>query len=253
MALGAGRTGAHLGPALSCIEILAVLYGHVLRLDIDNPSWSDRDRFIASKAHCVLAHYAALAEAGFIPRELLVTFEKRGSILACHPAMNAKLGLEYSGGSLGMAFGFAIGLALDASQKGRKHRVFVLLGDGELDEGSNWEGFMCASHLHLNNLVAVIDRNQLQYDGLTEEIMSLDNLSAKTRAFGWETIEINGHDLSQLLEALEARPIARPLAVIANTIKGKGVSFMENVKEWHHSVLSQTQFDQAVKEIAGTV
>lgn len=249
MALGAGRNGAHLGPAMSCIEIMATLYGHVLRFDKNNPSWNDRDRFIASKAHCVLAHYTALAEAGFISREELSTFEKNGTNLAGHPSMNMALGLEYSGGSLGMAIGVAVGMALNAKRKSRTNRVFVLLGDGELDEGSNWEGFMAGAHFKLDNLVVIVDKNQLQYDGPTEEIMALGNLAAKMRAFGWYTTEIDGHDLGQLLEAFEARPEDCPLAIIANTVKGKGVSFMENVREWHHSTLTQAQHDQAAREV----
>lgn len=249
MALGAGRNGAHLGPAMSCMEIMAALYGRVLRLDKNNPLWIDRDRFLASKAHCVLAHYTALAEAGFISREELATFEKNGTRLAGHPSMNPELGLEYSGGSLGMAIGVAIGMAVDAKRRGRANRVFVLLGDGELNEGSNWEGFMAAPHLKLDNLVAIVDKNQLQYDGPTEEIMALGDLGAKMRAFGWQTSEIDGHNLDRLVETLESRPEGRPLAVIADTVKGKGVSFMENVREWHHSTLTQAQYDQAVMEV----
>lgn len=249
MALTAGRNGAHIGPAMSSMEIMAVLYGHVLRIDSDNPAAADRDRFIPSKAHCVLALYTALAEAGLLSDTDLVTFEKNGSFLTGHPSMNPKCGIEYSGGSLGMALGVCIGMALDAKQKKRDHRVFCLLGDGELDEGSNWEGFMSAAHFQLDNLVAIIDKNILQYDGPTEEIMALGDLGAKLQAFGWTVREVNGHDLGQLLEALGSSAAGRPLAVIANTVKGKGVSFMENVREWHHSTLSQAQYDQAVAEV----
>jgi transketolase len=238
---------------MSAMEIMAVLYGRVLRLDKNNPTWPERDRFIASKAHCVLAHYAALAEAGFISREELATFEKNGTRLAGHPAINLALGLEYSGGSLGLAIGVAVGLALDAKRKGRGHRVFVLLGDGELDEGSNWEGFMAAAHFKLDNLVAVVDKNRLQYDGPTEDIMALGDLGAKMRAFGWQVAEVDGHDPGELAEALESRPEGRPLAVIANTVKGKGVSFMEDVRDWHHSSLSQAQYDQAAQEVREAV
>lgn len=249
MALGAGRNGAHLGPALSAMEIMAVLYGSVLRLDKNNPAWVERDRFIASKAHCVLAHYTALAEAGFISQEELATFEKNGTRLAGHPAMNLDLGLEYSGGSLGMALGVAIGMAWEARRKGRSHRVFVLLGDGELNEGSNWEGFMAAAHFKLDNLVAIVDKNQLQYDGPTEEIMALGDLTAKLAAFGWRVAPVDGHDPAALLEVFESQPDGRPLAVVADTVKGYGISFMENMREWHHGVLTQAQYDQAVAEI----
>lgn len=249
MALGAGRHGAHLGAALSSMEIMAVLYGQVLRLDREQPSWPERDRFIASKGHCVLSLYAALAEAGFISKETLSTFGKNGSCLAGHPCMDLSLGLEYSSGSLGMGLGVSVGMALDARQKGRAHRVFVLLGDGELNEGSNWEGFMAGGHYKLDNLVAVVDRNGLQLDGPTEDIMALGDLGAKLKAFGWNVKEIDGHDIGQLLAALEEKNEGRPLAVIANTVKGKGVSFMENVKEWHHAALNQAQYDQAVQEV----
>lgn len=249
MALGAGRHGAHLGAAMSSMEIMAALYGRVLRFDPANPAWPDRDRFIASKGHCVLSLYAALAEVGFLSRETLATFGQNGSCLAGHPCMNMDLGLEYSSGSLGMGLGVSVGMALDARQKGRAHRVFVLLGDGELNEGSNWESFMAGAHYKLDNLVAIVDRNQLQLDGPTEEIMALGDVAAKIAAFGWNVKELDGHDIGQLLSALEAKNEGRPLAVVAHTVKGKGVSFMENVKEWHHAALNQAQYDQAVQEV----
>ena len=250
MALGAGRHGAHLGPALSCMEIMATLYGRLLRLDPKNPAWPERDRLLVSKAHCVLALYTALSEAGFLKPEELAGFEKSGSDLAGHPTWAPAQGLEYAGGSLGQALGVGLGRALAAKGRGQGHRIFVLLGDGELNEGSNWEAFMAAAHFRLDNLTAVIDKNQLQYDGSTEEVMALGDLGAKLRAFGWETREADGHEPGELIEALEPPPSAdRPLAVIAKTIKGKGVSFMENVREWHHAVLSPAQHEQAAREV----
>ncbi len=249
MALGAGKNGAHLGPAFSCMEILAVLYGEVMRLDVENPSASERDRFIPSKAHCVLAYYTALWQKGFLTLQDLDSFEHNGSKLAGHPVMDISRGIEYTGGSLGMAMGVAIGMALDAKQKNRRNRVFVLLGDGELDEGSNWEAFLAAPHFKLDNLTAIVDKNMLQYDGPTDEVMNLGNLEEKMRAFGWNVIQVDGHDINALLSAFSAHCPNKPNIIIADTIKGKGVSFMENVREWHHGVLSQQQYMQAVAEI----
>ena len=249
MALGAGQNGAHLGPALSCVEIIAVLYGGILRYDVHNPEWGDRDRFIISKAHCVLAYYAALAEVGFLELDELSTFEKEGTSLAGHPVMDIYRGIEYSGGSLGMALPFSLGIALDAKTMGRKHKVYILLGDGECDEGSNWEAFMAAPHFKLDNLVVIIDKNQLQYDGTTDEILCLGNLREKLKSFNWKVAEIDGHDIASLLEAFSINNNGSPYAIIANTVKGKGVSFMENVREWHHSTLSKAQYDTAITDI----
>jgi len=251
MALGAGRNGAHLGPAMSCMEIFSVLYSEVLRYDCRNPEWKDRDRVLVSKAHCVLAYYTALAEAGFIEKERLLTFEKNETSLAGHPAIDINLGIEYSGGSLGMAFSVGVGMALDAKQSGRNHKVYVLLGDGECDEGSNWEAFLAAPHFNLDNLVVIIDKNKLQSDGATDEIMNLGDMGKKLEAFDWHVTEIDGHNIESLLNAFSLNHIGKPYAIIANTIKGKGVSFMENIREWHHSTLSQAQYDQAVSEVSG--
>jgi transketolase len=253
MALGAGRNGAHLGSAMSCMEIFAVLYGDVLRYDCQNPEWKDRDRMLVSKAHCVLAYYTALAEAGFIKKDELLTFEKNETSLAGHPAMDINRGIEYSGGSLGMAFPVGVGMAIDAKQSGRNHKVYVLLGDGECDEGSNWEAFLAASHFRLNNLVAIIDRNKLQSDGITNEIMNLGDIGKKLNAFDWQVAEIDGHNIESLLDAFSLNSIDKPYAIIANTVKGKGISFMENIREWHHSTLSQAQYDKAISEVSGGV
>ena len=251
MALGAGHNGAHLGPAMSCMEIFAVLYGEILRYNCKKPEWEERDRLLISKAHCVLAYYTVLAEAGFIGNDELLTFEKNGTSFAGHPAMDISHGIEYSGGSLGMALSVGVGMALDAKYVGRNHKIYVLLGDGECDEGSNWEAFLAASHFNLDNLVVIIDKNKLQYDGTTDEIMRLGNLGNKLEAFDWQVTEIDGHNIASLLEAFTSDCQGKPYAIIANTIKGKGVSFMENVREWHHSTLSQAQYDSAVAEVSG--
>ena len=248
MALGAGHNGAHLGPAFSCIEILATLYCSIIKHDANNPNWPDRDRVLISKAHCVLAYYTALHEAGYISMDELMTFEKPGSNLAGHPSMDINRGFEYSGGSLGMALSVGIGMAIDAITAGRRHKIYVLLGDGECNEGSIWEAFLAAPNFKLNNLVVIVDMNKLQYDGTTEEIMDLGNMKDKLRAFGWIATEVNGHDIGALLDAFSL-VCDKPHIILADTVKGKGVSFMENVREWHHSTLSQAQYDIATAEI----
>jgi transketolase len=250
MALAAGNNGSHLGGGLSCIEIFAVLYGGVMNFNITNPEWNERDRFLVSKAHCVLAYYTALHEVGFLSLEELETFEHNGSFLVGHPMVNLKYGIEYSGGSLGMALSVGVGMALDAKQKQRKNKIFVLLGDGECDEGSNWEAFMAAPQFCLDNLIVIIDQNHLQYDGLTSDVMNLGNLYQKFTAFDWDAAKVDGHNIQSLYETLMS-PMQKnkPRVIIADTIKGKGVSFMENVREWHHNTLNQIQYETAIKEI----
>jgi transketolase len=250
MAFGAGSNGAHLGGGFSCVEIFAVLYGGVMRFDITNPEWRERDRFLAGKAHCVLPYYAALYEVGFLTLAELETFERSGSFLVGHPMANLAYGIEFGGGSLGMAFSVGVGMALDAKQKNRTNKVFVLLGDGECDEGSNWEAFMAASQFCLDNLIVIIDQNHLQYDGTTTGIMNLGNLSQKLKSFDWDVIDVDGHDIPSLYNAFTT-PIQKdkPLAIIADTVKGKGVSFMEGIREWHHSTLNQAQYETAITEI----
>lgn len=256
MALSAGANGAHLGGGLSLIEIMATLYGGVLHLDPKNPEWDDRDRFIASKGHGVLAYYTALAEAGFFPVEDLKKFEVNGEFLPGHPVMNMKKGIECSSGSLGMGLSFGIGIALAGKMRAKAYHTYVLLGDGECNEGAVWEAAMSASHFHLSNLIAIIDQNNLQYDGCCSEIMNMDPVKAKWESFGWDAVEIDGHNVRALYEAFQhclKSSDTKPHVVIAHTTKGKGVSFMENKKEWHHSSLSQTQYETAIAEVQGEV
>ena len=250
MALAAGSGGSHVGGSLSCIEILAVLYGEVLRFDVKNPLDPNRDRFIPSKNHCVLAHIPALAEAGFIPHEEILEFQKDGGRLTGYPR-RPEIGLEYSGGNLGMALSVGIGMALAAREQGRPSKIYILMGDGELNEGSVWEAFMSAAHYKLDNLTAIIDRNRLSYDGDTEAVMGLDSLSAKLDSFGCHVSRCDGHSTRALLEAFGDVESGRPHAVIAETVKGKGVSFAENRPEWHHHRLSQEEYEQARREILG--
>jgi len=250
MALAAGSGGSHIGGSLSCIEILAVLYGAVLRYDVNNPLDENRDRFIPSKNHCVLAHIPALAEAGFIPHEEILEFQKDGGRLTGYPR-RPEIGLEYSGGSLGMALSVGIGMALAAREQGRPSQSYILLGDGELDEGSVWEGFLSAVHYGLDNLTTIIDRNHLSYDGDTESVMGLGSIKAKLESFGWHVSLCDGHSTRALLEAFQDKKPDCPHAIIAETVKGKGVSFIENRPEWHHHRLSQEEYDRARSEVLG--
>lgn len=250
MALTAGSGGSHVGGSLSCIEILAVLYGEVLRFDVKNPLDPSRDRFIPSKNHCVLAHIPALAEAGFIPHEEILEFQMDGGRLTGYPR-RLEIGLEYSGGSLGMALSVGIGMALAAREQGRPSRIYILMGDGELNEGSVWEAFMSAAHYKLDNLTAIIDRNRLSYDGDTEAVMGLDSLEDKLSSFGWYVSRCDGHSTYELLEAFQDTQAGQPHVIVAETVKGKGVSFIENRPEWHHHRLSQEEYDWARREVLG--
>lgn len=249
LAFKVGNKGSHVGPGLSMIEIMATLYGGILNLDSANPEWDERDRFILSKGHGVLAYYTALAEAGFISESLLETFEENEGVLPGHPIMNPGLGIESSSGSLGMGLSLAIGSAMSAKFRKKKYRVFTLLGDGECAEGSVWEGAMAAAHYQLDNLTAIIDCNKLQYDGLTSEIMNLGDLGAKWKAFGWDVREVDGHDVGALYEAFTETSDRNsiPHLVIAHTVKGKGVAFMEGNKVWHHGRLSKDQYNEALE------
>ncbi len=249
MGLGAKSLGGHFGGSLSAVEILAAFYGGVMTFDPENPTDEKRDRLIFSKGHGVMAQYAALKQIGLLTEEQLLTYKKTDSVISAHPSMNPALGIEFSSGSLGQGLSQGIGVALALRRKKNKSsRVFVILGDGECDEGSIWEAAMAAANYKLGNLVAVVDKNGLQYDGDTERVLALDDLAAKWRAFGWETVSVDGHDVSALAAAFGTKS-DKPLVVIANTVKGKGVSFMENAAQWHHSILTQKLYDQAMEEL----
>ena len=241
---------AHLGGGLSLVEIMATLYGHVLRFDPSNPRWEGRDRFILSKGHGVLGYFPALLAAGLIDQTTFETFQKNDSHLIAHPVMNLDLGIESSNGSLGQGMSMAIGVALAARKQKKAFRTYVVMGDGECNEGSVWEAVMSAAQLGLDQLTAVVDYNKLQSDGDARQIMNLDNLAAKFTSFGWDVREVDGHDIGQLVDAF-ARPSTpgRPKMLVAHTIKGKGISFMENNNEWHHNRLAKTNFDLAMAEL----
>lgn len=249
LALTAGAAGAHLGSALSIAEILAVLYGDRLRYDAARPEWPERDRFILSKGHAGLALYATLREAGFLTDDDLATFQKAGSALTTHPTRNRPKGIEFSTGSLGMGLGLGVGVALALRKKKIDAHVFVLLGDGECDEGSVWEAMLAAAHFKLDRLTAIIDRNRLQQSGPVAEQMETGDLRAKGEAFGWEAFDVDGHDVAALREKFAAEPAPeKPRLIVAHTVKGKGFAFCENNPAWHHGVLTRAQYDAALAE-----
>ena len=252
MALEAGAHSSHFGGGLSVVDITATLFGAVMNIKPDEPEWDGRDRFILSKGHGCLGYYTALHEAGYISHDELMTFEKTDSFLYGHPVMNRAKGIEFSSGSLGMGMSLGTGVAIAAKRRDQDHRCFVIIGDGESNEGSNWEAAMAAPHHKLDNLVIILDRNRHQQTGSNSEIMDVGDAGAKFRAFGWHVEEINGHDVSALYETLSARRSdGKPLAVIANTIKGKGFSFSEDDNSWHHKILTKTQYEAAIEELAG--
>jgi transketolase len=242
---GAGHTGG----GLSCLDILNVLYNRILNVSPETFASPTRDRYVQSKGHSVEALYAVLADRGFFPESELRTICHYKSHFVGHPTRHVP-GIEMNTGALGHGLPICIGMALAAKMDGAAYRVFTLLGDGELAEGSNWEAALAAAHYKLENLTAIIDHNTLQITGHTRDVMSNEPLDEKWRAFGWAVKMVNGHDYAELTAALNrpAEP-GKPTCVIANTIKGRGVSFMENVAKWHHGVPSETELRQALAEL----
>ena len=239
----------HIGGDFSVTDILATLYGAVLRVDPMNPNWSERDRLILSKGHCAAALYSALAYRGFFDEAALEHFMAPLSPLNGHPDRKKVPGVETNTGPLGHGLPVAVGTALAARMSKSTRKTYIVLGDGELQEGSNWEAIMYAGHLGLESLTAIVDRNRLQQGARTEDTNGLEPLTAKWEAFGWEAITVDGHDVGALLDALEAPRIGRPRVLIAQTIKGKGVSFIEDRVEWHHKVPTVEQFALALQEL----
>lgn len=244
----AGPQGAHFGPALSLIEVMATLYGAVLRVDPQNPYDPNRDRMILSKGHGSLALYTVLHQVGFITDEVMSTCETDGSSLPGQPIKNLEMGIEFSSGSLGLGLAYGVGLALSARLSKRDTRVFVVMGDGETNEGSVWEAAMMAAHENLNQLVAVVDVNDLQSDGSTVEVMEMDH-QALWKAVGWEVVVVDGHDIEALISAFAISPSTKPLAILAQTVKGKGVDFMEANPDWHHGRMSPDQLNAALLQV----
>ena len=250
MALTAGANSSHFGGALSIVEIVASLFASEMNIKIKEPNWPDRDRFILSKGHACLAYYAALCELGYIDRKKLKTFEQDGTDLLGHPVMNRKLGIEFSNGSLGMGLSLGIGLAISAKKRKKNFNVYVVVGDGECNEGSIWEGAMSAPNLKLDNLYVIIDKNNFQQTGTNKQIMDIGNIKEKWKSFGWDVTEIDGHDIFELQKFFQKnKKINLPKALIANTIKGKGFSFAEQNNDWHHSVLSKKLYDKGLEEL----
>jgi len=240
----------HTGGSLSCVDILNVLYNRILNVTPENFSDPHRDRYVQSKGHSVEALYVVLADKGFFPESELETLCRYESHYVGHPTRKIN-GIEQNTGALGHGLAFSVGVALSAKMDGAAYKVYTLLGDGELAEGSNWESMLTAAHYNLDNLTAIIDRNNLQITGRTEDVCSLEPLADKFEAFGWSVRTIDGHDITAITNALSAVPFkaGKPGMVIANTVKGKGISFMENDHKWHHGVPDDEQYDQAQREL----
>ncbi|MDR1583472.1 MAG: transketolase [Prevotellaceae bacterium] len=245
----AGKNGSHVGGGLSVVEILTVLYGTILKYDLSDPTSKDRDRLILSKGHAANALFAILAETGFIERDELSEFEQNGSHYYAHASRNIHKGIEFSGGSLSLGLSFAVGVALSNKIDKLNNHVYVIVGDGECDEGLIWEALMSAANFNLTNLTVIVDCNGIQLDGLTSEVMNQLSLADKFSSFGFHTQEVDGHDIESLYNGFISRDFSKPNAIIAHTVKGKGISFMENNRNWHHGVLSQDLYESALNEL----
>jgi len=243
----------HPGGALSSADIITALYFHEMRIDPKRPNWPDRDRFILSKGHSCMAQYAALAEKGYFSKDHYKMLRQVDAVLQGHPDMMTTVGIDSPSGSLGQGFSVGCGIALGAKRLKRKFRTYVLLGDGELDEGQVWEALAFAAHYKLDNLTAIVDNNGFQSDDRNEAILNLQPLTDKFRSFNWNVIEINGHDFGQILKAFKSakKTKGKPTMIIAHTIKGKGVSFMEsNPQKWHGSLApSESEYKKALEDI----
>jgi transketolase len=248
------KTG-HYASAFSCAEILATLYYGVMRLRAGEPDWPERDRFLFGKGHAAVALYPVLADWGFLDTAVLDEYTRLGNPLGDHPDMTRVPGVDFSSGSLGHALSAGLGMALAARVAERAYRVFVLLGDGELNEGQVWEAAMSAAHHRAGNLFAIVDRNEYSLDGAVDEVMSVEPLAEKWRAFGWDVVDVDGHDVPELVTALRGivrdPSRSRPACIIAHTVKGKGVSFMEREIGWHLGYLAPPDAEQTLAEIRG--
>lgn len=240
----------HIGSGLSIVEILVVLYFLILKLNPKNPHWEKRDRFILSKGHAVSALYSVLALKNFFPKKTLYTYCKNNGLLGIHPEHNIP-GIELTTGSLGHGLPVGVGMALAAKIDGKEHKIFILISDAECDEGEVWQAAMIANHHKLNNLIVIIDYNKVQALGTTKEVLNLEPLADKWASFGWEVIEADGHNIEKLYQIFSKvyKVQTKPTVVIAHTIRGKGVSFMEHKLEWHYLTTTEEQYRQAIKEI----
>jgi len=242
----------HAGGSLSAADIITALYFRVMRHDPANPHWPDRDRFILSKGHAAPVLYAALAECGYFPLEWMTTLRKTGTCLQGHTDSNLTPGVDMSAGSLGQGLSVGIGMALAARLDNRSYRTYVLLGDGECQEGQVWEAAMFAPNYHLDNLTAIVDYNGLQLDGFTKQIMDLEPFVDKWRSFKWEVLQVDGHDMKQMIDALQkaGQVKGKPVVIVAHTVKGKGVSFMENNVDWHGKAPGKAETEIALRELS---
>jgi len=241
------KTG-HTGGSLSSVDILVALYYEMMKIDPKNPKWEARDRFVLSKGHSVEGYYTILADLGFFPKSELKNYSKFNSRLIGHPSVKVP-GVEMNTGALGHGLSVAVGMALAGKVDKKDYKVYVLMGDGELAEGSIWEGAMAAGHYQLDNLIGIIDRNHLQISGNTETVMSLENLKEKWHAFGWHVLTVDGNNIEELVKIFKKIPTAKekPQVIIANTTKGKGIPFIENDAAWHHKVPSEEQLKEALE------
>lgn len=240
---------SHIGAALSIADIVAVLYADIMKYDPGDPSWDGRDRFILSKGHAGVAVYAALSACGFFPEEMLRTYYSNGSMLSGHISHKNVPGVELSTGALGHGVCVAAGMAMAAKRDKKTHRVFAIIGDGECNEGSVWEMALFANHFELDNLMVIIDHNKMQSLGFCEDTIDLMDLAAKWRSFGWNVTETDGHNTEELKKALSGTKAGKPVCVVAHTVKGKGISFMENQILWHYRDPQGDDYDNAVREL----
>ena len=242
----------HYTSVFSCAELFSVLYYRVMKIDSKNPKWPERDRFVLSKGHAAIGLYPVLADLGYFPKEWLDSYTRVGSPLGDHPDMRKVPGIDFSSGSLGQGLSVSVGMALGGKIDKKEYKVYCMLGDGELNEGQIWEAALSAAKFKLNNLVAIVDRNQMSLDGFTEDIMPIEPIDKKFQAFGWETLQVDGHDLPALVELFEAVSTSqreKPLVIIANTVKGKGVAGMELNNNWHLGHLSVKDRKKVEEEI----
>ena len=250
--LHAAKSG-HPGGSLSAAEMLSVLFFHEMDVDPENPHWEDRDRFVLSKGHAAPVYYAALAERGFFPKEWLTTLRKIDSPLQGHPDRKKVPGVDMSTGSLGQGISAAAGMACFAKKEGKPFRVYAIIGDGEAQEGEVWEAMMAAAHYKLSNFTVFLDNNNLQIDGSVDQVMSIYPFTDKAKAFGWHVVEADGNDVAQLLAALDAAraETEKPTMIVCKTVKGKGVSYMENQAGWHGAAINDAQYETAMQDLKG--
>lgn len=244
----------HYGSSFSSSEIFSTLYYHIMKYDSERPQWKSRDRFVMGKGHSAVGMYPILADVGFFPKEELDTYTQLGSAFGDHPDMNKIKGIDFSSGSIGHGLSVGVGMSLGARIDGEKYRTYILMGDGELQEGQVWEAAMSAANFKLGNLVAIVDNNKVTVDGNTEELMNINPIREKWESFGWNVVDVDGHDVEALVETFENLPSVdseQPTAIICDTVAGKGVSFMEHGYEWHVANLGEDDIKRAIEEIEG--